>query len=272
MRYKIFLLTTLLVAGFAADAAAQMARSDKTTFIAPKQKTNNASQEITWSVRTGLNVSNISNLDEDDMDFKAKAGFHIGVLVDIPVQFSVSGFSVQSGLFYTMRGAKCPYEEKDESIVYDKGAEKIVSHYFQIPIYWNYKYDFGSVAVSAFTGPYIAVGIAGKYKDESDSRERYSSGYGEKYHYKDVYKLFGKEFVESEYNEKKSDDDNEIYDGGNWGWKRFDIGWSLGAGVTFDRIYVGLQYDWGFVNMEHEDYEDYRPKNRNFSLSVGYTF
>lgn len=53
-------------------------------------------------------------------------------------------------------------------------------------------------------------------------------------------------------------------------WKRFDFGWSLGAGVTFDRIYVGLQYDFGFINMVRES--DAHPKNRNFSLSVGYSF
>ena len=259
MRNKIFLLTALLVAGFAADAAAQMARSDKTTFVAPKQKTSNdASQEITWSIRTGLNVSNIPGLDEDDMDFKAKAGFHMGLLLDIPVQLPVRGFSMQSGLFYTMRGAK--YKESEDGYKY---TEKVASHYFQIPVYWSYKYDFGSVAVSAFTGPYIAVGLGGIYKMTE-------SGFGEKSVDKNA--LFGKEYKDSEYNEKESDDNNEVYDGGNWGWKRFDFGWSLGAGVTFDRIYVGLQYDWGFISMEHEDYEEYRPKNRNFSLSVGYTF
>ena len=259
MRNKIFLLTALLVAGFAADAAAQMARSDKTTFVAPKQKiSNNASQEITWSIRTGLNVSNIPGLDEDDMDFKAKAGFHMGLLLDIPVQLPVRGFSVQSGLFYTMRGAK--YKESEDGYKY---TEKVASHYFQIPVYWSYKYDFGSVAVSAFTGPYIAEGLGGIYKMTE-------SGFGEKSVDKNA--LFGKEYKDSEYNEKESDDNNEVYDGGNWGWKRFDFGWSLGAGVTFDRIYVGLQYDWGFINMEHEDYEYYRPRNRNFSLSVGYTF
>ena len=259
MRNKIFLLTALLVAGFAADAAAQMARSDKTTFVAPKQKiSNNASQEITWSIRTGLNVSNIPGLDEDDMDFKAKAGFHMGLLLDIPVQLPVRGFSMQSGLFYTMRGAK--YKESEDGYKY---TEKVASHYFQIPVYWSYKYDFGSVAVSAFTGPYIAVGLGGIYKMTG-------SGSGKKSVDKNA--LFGKEYKESEYNEKESDDNNEVYDGGNWGWKRFDFGWSLGAGVTFDRIYVGLQYDWGFISMEHEDYEEYRPKNRNFSLSVGYTF
>ena len=246
MKNKIFLLTALLIAGFAADAAAQMARSDKTTFVAPKQKTSNdASQEITWSIRTGLNVSNIPGLDEDDMDFKAKAGFHMGLLLDIPVQLPVRGFSVQSGLFYTMRGAK--YKESEDGY---KVTDKIASHYFQIPVYWSYKYDFGSVAVSAFTGPYIAVGLGGKFKWKEEG-EDYD---GEWVKDSDNENLFGKDKDDS------------------WNWKRFDFGWSLGAGVTFDRIYVGLQYDFGFINMERENGAGYHPKNRNFSLSVGYSF
>ena len=259
MKNKIFLLTALLIAGFAADAAAQMARSDKASFGAPRQKTsNNASQGITWSVRTGLNVSNITDLD----DFKAKAGFHLGVLADIPVPMVIDGFSVQSGLFYTMRGAK--YKKSEDEY---KVTDKIASHYFQIPVYWSYKYDFGSVAVSAFTGPYIAVGLGGKITMKSEVDYD-----GESYEESDKYALFGKEYKESEYNEKESNDTKEVYDGGNFGWKRFDFGWSLGAGVTFDRIYVGLQYDFGFINMERESEAGYHPKNRNFSLSVGYSF
>ena len=229
MKTRIF-IAILAIAGFAFDSTAQTIVSTKGT----------ESKGITWSVRTGLNVSNITDFD----DYKAKAGFHLGVLADIPVPMAVDGFSVQSGLFYTMRGAK--YKKSEDEY---KVTDKIASHYFQIPVYWSYKYDFGSVAVSAFTGPYIAVGLGGKLKTKE--KREYD---GESSEESEKYDLFGK------------DKDN------NANWKRFDFGWSLGAGVTFDRIYVGLQYDFGFINMAREDYEDYHPKNRNFSLSVGYSF
>ena len=231
MKTRIF-IAILAIAGFAFDSTAQTIVSTKGT----------ESKGITWSVRTGLNVSNITDLDEEDMNYKAKAGFHLGVLADIPVPMAVDGFSVQSGLFYTMRGAK--YKDSDSDW---KGSEKIASHYFQIPVYWSYKYDFGSVAVSAFTGPYIAVGLGGKVKWKDEYEED-----GEWVKDSDNENLFGKDKDDS------------------WNWKRFDFGWSLGAGVTFDRIYVGLQYDFGFINMVREG--DAHPKNRNFSLSVGYSF
>ena len=249
MKTRIF-IAILAIAGFAFDSTAQTTVSTKGT----------ESKGITWSVRTGLNVSNITDLD----DYKAKAGFHLGVLADIPVPMAVDGFSVQSGLFYTMRGAKYKDSGNEDGYKY-KVTDKIASHYFQIPVYWSYKYDFGSVAVSAFTGPYIAVGLGGKITMKSEVDYD-----GESYEESDKYALFGKEYKESEYNEKESNDTKEVYDGGNFGWKRFDFGWSLGAGVTFDRIYVGLQYDFGFINMVREG--DAHPKNRNFSLSVGYSF
>ena len=230
MKTRIF-IAILAIAGFAFDSTAQTTVSTKGT----------ESKGITWSVRTGLNVSNITDLD----DYKAKAGFHLGVLADIPVPMAVDGFSVQSGLFYTMRGAK--YKESEDGY---KVTDKIASHYFQIPVYWSYKYDFGSVAVSAFTGPYIAVGLGGKFKWKEEG-EDYD---GEWVKDSDNENLFGKDKDDS------------------WNWKRFDFGWSLGAGVTFDRIYVGLQYDFGFINMERENGAGYHPKNRNFSLSVGYSF
>ena len=149
MKTRIF-IAILAIAGFTFDSVAQ------TAVLSSK---GSDAKGITWSVRTGLNVSNITDLDYGDVNYKAKAGFHLGVLADIPVPIAIDGFSVQSGLFYTMRGAK--YKDSDSDW---KETEKIASHYFQIPVYWSYKYDFGSVAVSAFTGPYIAVGLGGKIK------------------------------------------------------------------------------------------------------------
>ena len=269
MRNKIFLLTALLIAGFTVDASAQMAHMNKRKITASKQKTvNNVSQEITWSVRTGLNISNIKGYYD-----KAKAGFHIGALVDIPVSLPITGFSVQSGLFYTMRGSKYSdeYGESQTSYPYQyllvEVKNKNVSHYFQIPVWASYKYDFGAVALSAFTGPYMAVGIAGKYKENRDKL------YGDEYQHHDKYRynMFGKESKPYEYNEKKSDERTSVYDGGNLALKRFDIGWSIGVGVTYKYTYLGVQYDFGFIDMSRID-DKIKVLNRNFSLSVGYTF
>lgn len=55
--------------------------------------------------------------------------------------------------------------------------------------------------------------------------------------------------------------------------KRWDAGLSFGGGVNFWEVYCGLGYDVGLVDI----YDDSRPevarlRNRNFHLSVGYSF
>ncbi|EHQ44036.1 porin family protein [Myroides odoratus] len=56
-------------------------------------------QDVRFRVKSGLNISNIS----DDSDSKSKAGFHIGAAAEI---FVTDKFSIQPELQYSMQGAK----------------------------------------------------------------------------------------------------------------------------------------------------------------------
>ena len=50
---------------------------------------------------------------------------------------------------------------------------------------------------------------------------------------------------------------------------KFDVGLQIGAGVTFAKhIYLGLAYEFGFINVV----PDYKTKNSNFMISLGYQF
>lgn len=223
--------------------------------------------QITWSVRTGLNVSDIAGIDDENLNFKSKAGFHVGGLVDVSLS---KRFSVQSGLFYTMRGGGLKdWEYDDEDEIEIERKEKITTHYFQVPVWGSYKYDFGPVAISAFTGPYIALGIGGRYISNYEAEDISEN---EQFYLKSKSKVFGSKARDARPNMKESNDNTLYYDNGNLGWRRFDIGWSLGAGVHYKVYYLGLQYDWGFINMDRQDLKHFRPVNRNFSLSLGYTF
>ncbi len=108
--------------------------------------------------------------------------------------------------------------------------------YLEIPILFSGRYTIGKAQLQVNFGPYFAVGVAGK--------EKYSShGYSEKWDY------FG--------------DD---------GYKRFDAGLSVGAGVTLQKhYYVGIQYEAGLANM-YDDGDDDKLRNKNFMISVGYNF
>ena len=99
-------------------------------------------------------------------------------------------------------------------------------------------------------GPYVAVGVGGKVKWE----ETYDGDTD-----KGDYKAFG-----------TADEDSDQEKGG---LKRFDAGLSFGTGVSINKFYVGLTYDLGLVNAADKDaWKDYKMRNRNFSIGVGYNF
>lgn len=56
---------------------------------------------------------------------------------------------------------------------------------------------------------------------------------------------------------------------GDDGFKRFDFGLGLKAGVEFSRKYqVAISYDFGLVDVQ----KDLGMKNRNLMISLGYMF
>lgn len=108
--------------------------------------------------------------------------------------------------------------------------------YLEIPVLASYRFNFGETSrVEVDFGPYFAVGVGGKWKFKDDD-----GSYSEKF--------FGGE------------------DGAN----RFDCGLKLGAGVTFNKIYVGLHYAFGLTNLY--DVDEGSIRNRNLSLTMGFNF
>ena len=66
-----------------------------------------------------------------------------------------------------------------------------------------------------------------------------------------------------------SDDDEEV-----GGVKRFDAGLSFGTGVSINKVYIGVSYDLGLANILNDKQwgKDYKARNRNFAITVGYNF
>ncbi|MCD8287667.1 MAG: PorT family protein [Porphyromonadaceae bacterium] len=285
MKTKLLFLPLLFIGLLATSQVSAQVVTANSQKVTTTRSSFEYSGHITYRLQTGFNLSKLS-LSEDatdevfgDEDFnrKTKGGFHLGVIADIPFSLPIPvELSIQTGLLYTMRGCKAALDYVDDDDAYEEHFKgKLSSHYFQIPIYPTYHYSFEKISLSAFTGPYIAIGLGGKCKTSG-------GGYYDKEMsdwYEDNYKLFGSEFKRGEYNEDKSDDVDDVIQGGNLGFRRFDIGWSLGVGVTWQKIYFGLQYDWGLISMGRtgdnqlfDKGENARIKNRNFSLSVGYLF
>ena len=83
------------------------------------------------------------------------------------------------------------------------------------------------------------------------------------------------DFEDVEYSEEikydlfgTSDDDKD-----RAGVKRFDFGLGVGAGYTFNRIYLGVDYQFGLAScLDKKEWGAYKAKTRNLSITVGYNF
>ena len=99
-------------------------------------------------------------------------------------------------------------------------------------------------------GPYFAYGVNGKIKYEENDEGDVS---------KYEYDLFG-----------VADEDSDEEKGGI---KRFDCGLGVGLGYTWNRIYLGFNYQFGLVNIaDKKEWGNGKIKNSNFSISLGYNF
>ncbi len=230
------------------------------------RKDPNAS--ISYGIRAGFNLSSfrgtlVNYYFEDDSNAKIKArpGFQIGAIVDIPVTY---GFYVQPGLYFTTRGARYIIDEKD-SYYYDSYAEKVKFRpfYLQVPVLASFRANVTkSLQVQLNTGPYLAVGLGGKVASTWEYTIDGTTTTGSSADEEVVYKFFGT---------KESENVSRF------GAKRFDFGWCFGAGLTISGgFYVGIQYDLGCVNMllQNDDFWEYIDTmyNGNFAIQAGYNF
>lgn len=152
-----------------------------------------------------------------------------GFVGGLSADFAImESFYINSGVFFSMNGAK-----------YDKDGYELTFNpmYIKIPVMASYRYNFNeSLQWQLNFGPYFAFGVGGDAKEKEDGEE---------------YKVdfFG-------------DDDDQF------GGKRFDMGLGIGTGVTWNKIFFGIQYDFGMTKVV----KDTKGKNSAFSVSVGYNF
>ncbi len=295
-----------VVAALALVATTASAKGGFGTFGSLVSSDKGDDMSIHLGVRAGLNVSKVTSDMEGataygEGDLKSRMGFHVGVIADIPVYRNY--LYVTPGLYFTQKGGKYKYEEVDaeaEELCRELGAEEYSRRYgdpssetyeekynplyLEIPILLSGRYTFGKAQLQVSFGPYIAIGLAGKIKgsvtygypyDGSKDVEEYEA------------KLFKKNNLTwSAYEtdasggkvDEETDDDDEQFPG----YKRFDFGFSFGAGVTLCKhYYVGIQYELGLVDMYNSNWKKaaksdggkyQATKNKNFMVTVGYNF
>ncbi len=106
--------------------------------------------KTTFGLRAGVNFQTINgkNANDDKLENKLLTGFHGGLNAEIPVG---SGFYVQPGLLYTMKGAKL-----------ENSDTKVKLSYIDIPVNFVYKPILGTGNMLLGFGPYLGIGIGGK--------------------------------------------------------------------------------------------------------------
>ena len=197
-------------------------------------------QTASLSVKGGLNMSNYYGNDLSDKNLKP--GFHIGVGADLEF---VPNISLQTGLFYSTKGAKYNYDAK----IGGNLELDVTANYLQLPIHIAYKIDITpGTKLVLHAGPYLAYGIGGKRKITSG----WEAG-----------------------NEIKIGPKNANAFDKDFGFKPFDVGVGLGVGAEFGIIMLDLGWDMGLNNIARKNEEIITPKNiknQNAYLSIGYKF
>ena len=208
-------------------------------FAATAFVTNARAQgSTTFGLRAGVNFQNLTGeVGGNDLDYKLKTGFHIGVNAEVPI---APEFYLQPGVLFSTKGAK-----SDEGNV----DSKVNISYVEIPINFLFKPTLGSGKMLLGFGPYVGIAVGGKIKNDDDDEDI----------------KFKNDISASEFAT------NDPY------MKRLDFGGNLLAGYEFSsKFSVQLNAQLGMANLfpkvSGEKLDNTKMKNTGFGVSVGYRF
>ena len=192
-----------------------------------------ASAQFSFGVRGGVNMSNIQT-DVQDVITSPKFGFTIGAFADF--DFSPD-MAIQSGLFFSTKGSR---ENVTVAVSHPDGyftrTDRIVTNflYLQLPVHFAYRIDVSpGTRVVFHGGPYVAYAVGGSVRVNGE-RDR---------------NAFGCRVVQ---------------------YQPFDWGLGIGVGGEFERILVGIGWDFGLFDISNQS--NVRSRNQNAFLTVGYRF
>lgn len=225
---------------------------------------NVAQAQVSIAPRIGLNASSIQfDIEDDDPDSKLLFAPQAGVTLN--AQFG--NLSLQPSLLFSQKGGK--FVEKLESSFTDdngetyaiKGEEKVTFrlNYLEVPVNLVYSTSGEEGGFQVFAGPYVGVGLGGKYKGESTV-----SINGEV-----AEELSGSDEEDIKFVGKGNNRSNDFE------LRRIDWGFNAGVGYKAGPFQAQLGYGLGLGNLipkyDNDDSED-KLHNRGVHFSVAYFF
>jgi len=196
----------------------------------------------TFGIKGGLNFANMVVKDDDDTysdDFKMKLGFHIGGTAEFVIN---EKFSFEPALMLSTKGFKISEDGEEDGYEWEE-TMKVNLMYLDIPLNVKAYFDAGGTKVYGLFGPYIGMGLSGKYKWEET--------------------WDGETDTDTEDVEWGSDDGQV---------KRLDFGLTIGAGLNIKGIEVGLSYALGLANLSNDSDGGYKENHRVLLISAAYKF
>lgn len=156
----------------------------------------------------------------------------------------IHGFSVSSELpIFVETGLKFSalFRSDSEEMGYDEDLDmKYTFMNLAVPVNVAYKFAIGdNMSIQPYLGLNLKFNLVGKIKAEYDGDSESIS-------------VFDKDDME----------DAEMGDA----WKRFQLGWHIGAGLNYKQFYVGLSYGTDFIKIAK------KVNTGTFSIGVGYNF
>lgn len=227
--------------------------------------------QIRFDVKAGVNFSNINFRFSERYkpDTESVTGIYLGLGAEIPIR---NNFFIHPALIYAQRGFKentdgfYTVKNRDEfGLTADLNSLPQIGRgknfrtrlsYLEVPVDIKYKIGLGNGNIFLTTGPYIAWGLAGSWKDDA----------------------------RIDLNGKAWDGRKGAVKFGSDGWemnnfsfgKRFDYGARFGLGYAlFSRYSLALNMQRGLKNLTYKDVTNavvQENKNRSIDMTLGYTF
>jgi len=245
--------------------------------------------QISVGVRGGFNLTNAIMVDwegermnyehfgsNDSARIGFTPGFQVGLVVNIPISES---FVIQPGLLFATQGARSQWFEHEREEDVDgwwrerRERTSINLNYIQIPINAQIRLPFGNDGAFLINaGPYLGIAIGGRDTWEGRANGEFRNSDGETTSWRagegDFHRIqFG------------SNTDAEQF------FSRFDFGIGAGLGVQFGNFQIGVNYQFGLINIMNQwetdrwnadlgDWEDFTTENsfRNHGLSFTVTY
>lgn len=196
-------------------------------------------------IRAGVNFQNINGKDAlgDQLENDLITAYHVGVIAE---KEFVPTFYFQTGLLYSVKGAKSTDDLLGQSVTYT-----LKNGYLELPLHFMFKPALGNGHLILGFGPYIGFGLNGKAKIESGGQSE--------------------DWDVSYQNEvTASDNDETIY------VKRFDAGGNLFFGYEFAgglSFQLNTQLGMLKINPDYQGFDDESKwNNTGFGLSAMYRF